>query len=185
MNNHALFRSVRFPAVRIPAVGFPAAGLPRIRARFARIASLAALVTILSGCASVVRAPAVAILDVRLASLGLSGGAAALVLEIDNPNRFALQMDGLSYRIQVSNGGTSGLWETLAEGRIDQPVRIEGRDSAQVTVEVPFRYSAVGAALGALVQGRGVPYRLEGEVLGRGLGLNRALTFRSEGSLTP
>lgn len=140
---------------------------------------------VLSGCASVVRAPEVVILDVRLASLGLSGGAAALVLEIDNPNRFALQMDGLSYRIQISGGSNTPSWETLAEGRIEQQVRIEGRDATQVTVEVPFRYSAIGTALGALVQGRGVPYRLEGEVLGRGLGVNRSLTFRSEGALAP
>jgi LEA14-like dessication related protein len=167
---------------RPPTVGRRARAL---RIPMTGIAVALLLIAILSGCASMVRTPAVAIVDVRLASLGLSGGAAALVLEIDNPNRFALQMDGLSYRIQVSSGGATSSWETLAEGRVDQPVRIEGRDSARVTVEVPFRYSALGAAVGALLQGRGVPYRLEGEVLGRGLGLNRALTFRSEGALSP
>jgi LEA14-like dessication related protein len=123
--------------------------------------------------------------DVRVASLGISGGVAALVLEIDNPNRFALQMDALRYRIQVSGGAGATSWDTLAEGVVEQSVRVPGRETAQVSVDVPFRYSALGTALGGLIQGRGVPYRLEGEVQGRGLGMNRALTFRSEGALTP
>jgi LEA14-like dessication related protein len=143
------------------------------------------MVLLLAGCASAVRSPAVAILDVRVASLGLSGGVAQLVLEIDNPNRFALQMDALSYEILVGSGTGSDRWDTLAEGTLTESVRVPGRDSAKVTVDVPFRYSALGTALGAVMQGRGVPYRVEGQVQGRGFGLNRSHAFRSEGSLAP
>jgi LEA14-like dessication related protein len=142
-------------------------------------------VALLSGCASAVKSPAVAILDVRVASLGLSGGVAQLVLEIENPNRFALQMDALSYEILIGSGSGAVRWDMLAEGTVTDAVSVPGRDSAQVTVDVPFRYSALGTALGAVMQGRAVPYRVEGQVQGRGFGLNRTLAFRSEGALAP
>jgi LEA14-like dessication related protein len=148
--------------------------------------TLLAVVAVTSAsCALFVRSPEVVIADVRVVGLGLTGGTAEILLEVDNPNRFGLEVREFRYLLEVSDPAVPDRWDTLAVGVSADTVRLESRASTLVPLRIPFRYSAVGTALRAWTNGGEVPYRLEGAVRARGAGIQRDLPFRSTGSLTP
>lgn len=139
----------------------------------------------LGGCALFVRSPEVLIADVRVVGLGLTGGTAEVLLSVDNPNRFSLEVREFRYLLEVADPARPERWDTLAAGVATDTVRLGGREATVVPLEIPFRYTALGTALRAWLQGGEIPYRIEGEVRARGVGLQRDLPFRSRGTLTP
>jgi LEA14-like dessication related protein len=158
------------------------------RGRRRALGALATLVLVgvtTASCALFARSPEVTIADVRVVGLGLTGGTAEVLLEVDNPNRFDLEVREFRYLLEVSDPQAPEVWDTLAVGVSADTVRLGGREVTVVPLRIPFRYAAVGTALRAWMQGGGVPYRLEGAVRARGAGVQRDLPFRSRGSLTP
>jgi LEA14-like dessication related protein len=139
----------------------------------------------LSGCALFVSSPRVAIADVRVLGVGLTGGTAEVLLEVENPNRFVLEVREFRYRLELSDPSMPDRWDTLAEGVSDRVMRLEARSTTTVPIEVPFRYQALGIAVRAVLQGNGIPYRVEGAVQASGAGVRRNLPFRATGTLTP
>jgi LEA14-like dessication related protein len=137
------------------------------------------------GCSLFVRSPEVAIADVRVVGLGFAGGTAEVLLAVDNPNRFALEVRAFQYLLEISDPARPERWDTLAMGVTADTVRLPGRSETVVPLEIPFRYNALGTALRAWLQGGEIPYRVEGEVRARGAGIQRDLPFRSRGTLTP
>ncbi len=146
---------------------------------------LLALLLGVAGCSLFVRSPEVAIADVRVVGLGLSGGTAEVLLAVDNPNRFALEVRAFEYLLEISDPARPERWDTLAVGVAPDTVRLPGRTETVVPLEIPFRYNALGTALRAWLQGGEIPYRVQGEVRARGAGIQRDLPFRSRGTLTP
>lgn len=124
----------------------------------------------LAGCSLVLKAPVVRIDDVQIASIGLTGATAAVRLQVENPNVFALTSSGLTYDLALGDGkGASGdegevAWRSLASGESTQVVRVPGRDTVEVTVSVPFDYEELGYALESLLMTGVVRYRLLGDV---------------------
>ncbi len=161
---------------------------PRLARAGRATLTLAALLVVAltaASCALFARSPEVRIADVRVIGLGLTGGTAEVLLEVDNPNRFDLEVREFRYLLEVSDPGQAERWDTLAVGVSADTVRLPRRDLTVVPLRIPFRYSALGTALRAWMQGGEVPYRLEGEVRARGAGVQRDLPFRSRGALTP
>ncbi len=150
-----------------------------------RALALVALLVLTGACALFVRSPEVAIADVRVVGLGLSGGTAEVLLEVDNPNRFGVEVREFHYLLQVSDPARPERWDTLAVGVSADTVHLPRRAMTVVPLRIPFRYSALGTALRAWLAGGEVPYRLEGSVRARGSGIQRDLPFRSEGTLVP
>lgn len=152
-----------------------------------RIAILGASILI-GGCSLAFQPPEVRIATVRLASLGLTQGTAELELEVVNRNRRSLDVQGVRYHLQVWDDPEEpeeGGWVTLGEGFHSEAVGLEGGDTTIVTVSVPFRYRAVGAAIRSLLARGQVDYRLDGEVEVAGpLGPTR-VPIRTEGNLGP
>lgn len=156
------------------------------RLRLPLLLLLAALVLSGSGCATMVQNPEVRLLDLSVSSLGLGGGTARVLLEVDNPNRMAIEVRGLEYLIEVAPpGGGSTSWDTLATGSHADTLRIEGRSVQSVTLDVPFRYSAVGTAFRSWLDGGDIPYRIEGDVTARALMSQRSYPFRNTGTFRP
>lgn len=153
----------------------------------AGIAVLAAC-ALLGACSLAFQPPEVRIAEVRLASLGLTQGTAELELEVVNRNRRSLDVQGVRYHLQVRDDleePQEGRWVTLGEGFHSEAVALQGGDTTFVTVDVPFRYRAVGAAIRSLLRRGEVDYRLDGEVEVAGpLGPAR-VPIRTEGSLGP
>lgn len=146
----------------------------------------AAAILLLAGCALAYTAPRVAVGQVRLASMGLTGGALAVSLEIENPNRYALESRDFRYALSFAEGSPgSPEWRTLAEGRLDRVVRVNAGAVEPLEVLVPFEAAAVGAALARLLRQGELEYRFTGELLaGTPLGTKR-IPFDERGLFRP
>jgi LEA14-like dessication related protein len=130
----------------------------------ARAVMLAA-VAIFAGCGLAFQEPTFTVTEVRLASLGLGGGTLAVVLDIDNPNRYALESEDFQYRLEILDDVMAEEpWLTLAEGRLEESVRIPSRESGTVRAEIPFEFGAVGMAVGGLLRRGELEYRFTGEL---------------------
>ena len=126
---------------------------------------LCAALVPLHGCVLSFKAPTVRVAEVRLTSLTFTGGALAVTLEVENPNRFALESEDFRYALAFSEGtGPDVRWITLAEGQVPEPVKISGQDKGTVTVDVPFDMASVGVALGRLLRSGELEYRFTGEI---------------------
>lgn len=158
---------------------------PRSVRPLAALALLLGIVATVPACGLFVRSPEVAIVDVRVVGLGITGGTAEILLRVDNPNRFNLEVREFSYLLEIADPSRPEQWDTLAVGVTADTLILDRRASSVVPLRIPFRYGALGTALRAWMQGGEIPYRLEGEVRARGAGLQRDLPFRSRGSLTP
>lgn len=131
----------------------------------ARGTALLLVAVALAACSMAFRAPGVRIVAVRLVALGLTQGTAEMELQVSNPNDRGLDVRGVRYHLRVQDeAAEEERWLTLGEGYHSEPVRLGGHDTTRVTVSVPFRYRAVGAAIRSLVDRGEIPYRLEGEV---------------------
>lgn len=149
-------------------------------------ASALALLLLVSGCALAYEKPTVTVAQVRLASLGLAGGELAVSLEVENPNRYALESRDFRYALAFAEGGSDApAWRTLVEGRLDQVVRVPARDVMPLEVTVPFDAASVGAALARLLRQGELEYRFTGELLaGTPLG-ERRIPFDQRGHFRP
>jgi LEA14-like dessication related protein len=143
-------------------------------------------VAICAGCGLAFQEPTFTVAEVRLASLGLGGGTLTVVLDIDNPNRYALESEDVQYRLEFLDDVTSeDPWLTLAEGGMDESVRIPARESGSVRVDIPFEFGAVGTALGGLLRRGELEYRFTGELRARTpLGTSR-VPFDERGVFRP
>ncbi len=122
----------------------------------------------LGACASLVREPSVALSQVELRGIGLAGATVRVELDVVNPNRFGLESKALDYVLSYAATPDTGStpegreWRLLAEGRTAEAVDLPSRDTARVTLDVPFQYRDVGPALLALLREGTLEYRFEG-----------------------
>lgn len=155
-------------------------GAPRAAAALAVLAAAA--------CALFYQAPEVRIVGLRVASLGITSGTAELELEITNPNSGDVDVRGFRYRLDVrrpSDEEADDPWTPLGEGYHRTGATLAGGETSRVTVEVPFEYEAVGAAVRAFLREGEVGYRLEGELrIHGGLG-EYDVPLRQTGVLSP
>lgn len=139
------------------------AGTPRGGARnpVARGALLAGLTVLLAGCAALGRAtfqePVVTLRSVSVTGISLTGGALDVELQVANPNRFALDAPGLTYRVDVDS-------VQVASGELSEHFRVAGHDSAVVRLPLKFTMRGLGAAGRSLLLSGTVPYRVRGEL---------------------
>jgi LEA14-like dessication related protein len=160
-------------------------GRGRLASGVVRSLGLAILLFALSGCALFFRSPDVRIVDVRVVGLGFTSGTAEVILQVDNPNRFGLEVRGLDYLLEVGPRADAERWDTLAVGFNPDTIQLPRRSEREVAIRIPFRYQALGTALGAWMQGGDIPYRVQGELKARGPGGERDLPFRSSGTIRP
>lgn len=149
------------------------------------LAAFAGLTLVLSGCGLLIQNPVVGIVDVRVAGLGLSGGTAEIFLQVENPNRFDVEVREFQYVLLVAERPESVRWDTLAIGVSADTLRLGRRSIEVVPLRIPFRYSGLGTALRGLLFGGSVPYRVEGTLRARGSGIQRQIPFSASGTLTP
>lgn len=148
-----------------------------------RAPAMALLTLVLAGCALFYRDPTVTIADVRVLSLGFNGGTAEVILEVENPNRFDLEVRGFEYRLEVRDGPER--WTELAEGASEERVRLQKRSTDEVALTIPFRFQGVGSALRSWLSTGEIGYRMQGTVRARGPTGEVSLPFRSQGTLIP
>jgi len=143
----------------------------------------AALLVGLSACALLFESPGVRVVDVGIRSLGFTGGTATVTVDLSNPNRSALEVDGFVYKLEVESGDGEGGWVIVADGITDWEVRVPARDSVTVELPVPFEYGGIGAAIRSIFERGEVEYRASGEVWVRGPVGRIRIPYRHQGVL--
>jgi LEA14-like dessication related protein len=128
---------------------------------FRRAAPMALATALAAGCATIGRQvfeqPVVTFKDVRVSGLGLQGGSLDVLLNVYNPNRFALDATRLTYRLMVDS-------TQLGTGALDQRFVVQRGDSAVVRLPVQFSFAGLGAAGRQLLRSGAVNYRVLGDV---------------------
>jgi len=126
-----------------------------------RAASAVVAATLLTGCATLGRQvfeqPVVTFKDVSVRGIGLQGGALDVVLNVYNPNRFALDATRLTYQVMVDS-------VPLGTGALDQRFVVQRGDSATVRLPVQFTFAGLGAVGQQLLRSGAVNYRVLGDV---------------------
>ena len=114
-----------------------------------------------TACASVGRSvfeqPVVTFKDLRVNGLGLQGGSLDVVLNVYNPNRFALNATRLTYQLMVDS-------VALGTGALDERFVVQRGDSSTVRLPVSFTYAGLGTAGRQLLRSGTVNYRVLGDV---------------------
>ena len=115
----------------------------------------------LVGCATAAKAlftqPDVAFRGVGIRSIGVDGADLEVLLNIYNPNGYALGASQLRYRLLVDS-------LELGAGAIDSGFSVPKRDSAVVRLPVRLGFRALQRLGPQLLRGGEIPYRLMGDV---------------------
>ena len=110
-------------------------------------------------CQSVVRAalasPIVALRDVRIAGIGVTGGTFDVLLSVYNPNEFDLDASSITYSVIVDT-------TVVGAGESGQRVVVPARDSALVRLPVRFDWNALGNAGRTILNAGTLDYRVKG-----------------------
>lgn len=144
---------------------------------------LAGLLAIVAGCLPKLERPEVWLEGARLASIGLSGGIVDVTLSIYNPNRFELRARGLTYDLDLEDGGEGGGWIDFTEGRLDRDLRVQAGDTVEISVPVEFSYSGIGRMVRGLLDRGAFDYRISGIVALEGP-VRREIDYRHQGTVT-
>ncbi len=117
-----------------------------------------ALFFALSGCLSLskmIEKPTVVLQELTLQNPTLDGATLLFGLQVGNPNRVAIEVDSLDYKIEVAD-------RTLVEGTLHRKMRIPAFDQALVEIPIPFKYGELIASISQLLTNPLTPYRLQG-----------------------
>jgi LEA14-like dessication related protein len=152
-------------------------------ARSAGLVAAAALAFGVGGCRALGRQafkqPTVELRDVRVRSLGFSGGTVDVVLGVHNPNNYRLDATKVSYHVFVGDS------VTLADGTVEKRFTVDGADSSTVSLPVTFTYAGIGAAGRQLMQMGAADYKVIGDVtVGTAVG-HFTVPFTATGRFTP
>jgi LEA14-like dessication related protein len=127
--------------------------------------------------------PAVRLDNVRLGSLGLSGGTLVAGLVVTNPNDYELRSGQLNFTLDLREPASTGDgWVRIAEGNIDRGLSILARDSAAIEVPIDFVWSGVGSGIRSVLESGLLDYRLNGD-LAITRPLSRTVPFRRTGQI--
>jgi LEA14-like dessication related protein len=112
------------------------------------------------GCASLKSAlnfqdPQIALQEINVTGLGLTGGTLDLVFDVYNPNTYRLR----STRLQV---GLDLEGTYFGDALIDRPLDLSPQNHSRVVMPVRFSWSGVGAAARGLLERQQLNYGLTG-----------------------
>ena len=118
---------------------------------------------LLTSCATLRNAlnfqePEVALQEINITGLGLSGGTLDLIFDVYNPNDYRLRSTRLEVKLDLA--GTY-----FGDALIDRPLDLSPVNHSRVVMPVRFAWSGVGAAARALLEKQAVDYGLTGAVL--------------------
>jgi len=131
------------------------------------------------GCAAIARQafqnPVVNLRDVRVMSLGTTGGNLEVQLNVYNPNNFRLDATQMRYNVFVGDS------VRMANGTVDSQTTVQAGDSTIVKIPVAFTYMGLGAAATQLMRTGAVTYRVSGDVTVGSVAGNFTVPFSTSG----
>lgn len=134
-------------------------------------------------CTGCLQAPIVDLMGVRVSGIGLRGITMIAELNVDNPNRFTIQADSITFQLEASSPREPGMWTLVTSGTNRQNIRIEGENSTRVEIPIEVAYSGLSTPVRSIL-GTGVfSYRVSGQVF-VGKPLRKRVPFSEDGSLS-
>lgn len=113
-----------------------------------------------TGCASLARqaftAPTVEVRDVKVRSIGLTGGTLDVTLDLQNPNEYRLDARRITYRFFVDT-------TQVVSGEVERLVTLEEKGVASITVPVTFGFNELAFAMREYTAKGALNYRVMGE----------------------
>jgi LEA14-like dessication related protein len=137
-------------------------------------------IALLGGC---MRTPEVELTGVRVGGIGFSGATLLAELRIENPNRFGLEADSVTFRLDAQDPQSAGTWTEVTSGTNPQRMRVGAGSTANVEIPIEFAYARLGAPLRAITRTGRFNYRVNGEVFVR-RPVPKRIPFSQEGSLS-
>jgi LEA14-like dessication related protein len=129
----------------------------------AKAEAIAVALLALTGCATLRSAlnfqePQVALQQINITGLGLTGGTLDLVFDVYNPNDYRLRSTRLEVGLDLE--GTH-----FGDALIDRPLDLSPTNHSQVVMPVRFEWAGVGAAARGLLTRQALKYGVTGAVL--------------------
>lgn len=130
--------------------------------RVRTLVCLAAL-GVAGGCATLKNAltfqqPDVALEQINITSMGLTGGTLDLVFDVYNPNAYRLRSTRLEIGLELAS-------TDFGDALIDKPLDLSPENHSRVVMPVRFTWAGVGAAARSLLQSQELPYAITGAVI--------------------
>jgi len=117
---------------------------------------------VLVGCATLGRLsftePDVALQEIAVTGIGLTGGTFDLVFDVYNPNDYRIRSTRMEVGIDLE--GTH-----FGDALLDRPLDLSPTNHSRVVVPVRFEWAGLGAGAKALLTKRAVGYGITGRVL--------------------
>ena len=147
-----------------------------------RIVAVTATLSALAS-ASCMRAPEVDLTRVRVAGIGFQGATLAAELNVENPNRFGIETDSVTFDLQAQDASAGNTWEHVAAGTHAQTFRVAGRSSERVEIPIELAYNNLRTPMRSIIESGRFNYRLSGQVFVR-RPIPRRVPFTQDGSIS-
>lgn len=102
--------------------------------------------------------PQIALQEINVTGLGLTGGTLDLVFDVYNPNTYRLRSTRLEVSLDLEN-------TYFGEALIDKPLDLSPENHSRVVMPVRFAWSGIGVAARALLERQALDYGITGAVL--------------------
>jgi len=113
---------------------------------------------LLSGCLGrMITRPTVAIQEIRLTGLSLTGATLTFLVELENPNGFGVTVTAFTYTVYL-NG------RPVAHGETTDPIPIKRRSITPVSLPLKTSFQDLEKGLKSLIGADTVDYRIEGSL---------------------
>ena len=113
-----------------------------------------------TGCATLARqaftAPTVEVRDVKVRTIGLTGGTLDVTLDLQNPNEYRLDAQQITYQFFVDS-------TKVVDGVVDRLVTLEEKGVATIVVPVNFGFNELAFAMREYTSKGALNYRVMGE----------------------
>ncbi len=98
-------------------------------------------------------------------------------LDVNNPNGYDLKLEKLSFSFAV-NDNQSGT------GQVDSPILLPARSVSYIEIPVKMDMKSVGNCISAIIRGKEIRYKVEGDALVKALLGEKNFHFNREGVFT-
>jgi LEA14-like dessication related protein len=102
--------------------------------------------------------PQLALQEINVTGLGLTGGTLDLVFDVYNPNTYRLRSTRLEVGLDLED-------VHFGDALIDKPLDLSPENHSRVVVPVRFEWAGVGAGARALLLRQAIRYAVSGAVL--------------------
>ncbi len=145
-----------------------------MKARYATLLLVPALLAGCSGIPQTFRDPDVQLVQVDMRGVGVTGGSMELVVDVHNPNSFDLRGTELQVGFDVDSSH-------VGDVTYRNEFQVRKNDVTRVTLPVRFNWSGVGAAARSAMGYGDIPYTMRGQVKVHTPWGDRVVAFTREG----